>query len=65
MSKNPFGLFRQILQSAARIICPPLADKFHTCSLRSIFRHAHVAPKNRFYFFRIFHAKFCEAFFTI
>ena len=37
MSDNPFGLFRQFLQSAARIICSPMANKFHTCSLRCIF----------------------------
>ena len=37
MSKSPEGGFRQVLQSAARIICPPTGDKFHTCSLRSVF----------------------------
>ena len=30
------------LQSAARIICPSVTDKFHTGSLRGIFSHAHV-----------------------
>ena len=30
------------LQAAARIICPPMAGKFHTCGLRGIFRHAQV-----------------------
>ena len=31
------GFSDKELQSAARIICPLWADKFHTCSLRSIF----------------------------
>ena len=35
--KPPSGLFNRFLQSAARIICPPMGDKFHTCSLRSVF----------------------------
>ena len=29
LAENPFGLFRQFLQSAARIICSPQATKFH------------------------------------
>ena len=36
------------LQSAARIICLPQADKFHTCSLRSIFRQVHAPAENDF-----------------
>ena len=28
--KTPYGLFRQVLQSAARIICAPAAHKFYT-----------------------------------
>ena len=31
------------MQPAARIICPLTAGKFHTCGLRRINRHAHVA----------------------
>ena len=34
------------MQPAARIIYPLLADKFHTCGLRSVFRDAHVAAEN-------------------
>ena len=51
MSKNPFGLFRQFLQSAACIICLPVADKFHTCSLIGIFVHVHAEAKNVFTLF--------------
>ena len=51
LSKNPFGLFRQFLQSAVRIICLLMADKFHTCSLISIFVHVHAAAKNVFTLF--------------
>ncbi len=52
------------LQSAARIICPPKADKFHTCSLRSIFRHVHAAAENNFDFIRACGRELCEAFLT-
>ena len=38
------------LQIAARRICVPAAHKFHTCSLSSIFSHAHVARENDFTF---------------
>ena len=38
------------LQTAARRICVPAAHKFHTCSLSSIFSHAHVARENDFTF---------------
>ena len=34
------------LQSAARIICPLMADKFHTCRPRSIFCQVHAPAKN-------------------
>ena len=61
LSKNPFGLFRQVLQSAARIICLPLADKFHTCSLRCVFVHVHAAAENDFNFIRRFCGELCEA----
>ena len=50
VSKKPYGLFRQFLQSAARIICLPAADKFHTCSLRSMFCQVHVPPEHDFVF---------------
>ena len=51
LSKNPFGLFSQFLQSAARIMCLLKADTFHTCSLISIFVHVHAAAKNVFTLF--------------
>ena len=35
------------MQSAARRVCPPAADKTHTCSLRSVFPDAHAAGENR------------------
>ena len=40
------GLSAKSLQSAARIICLPEADKFHTCSLRSILRQVHALTQN-------------------
>ena len=62
LAENPFGLFRQVLQSAARTICLPLADKFHTCSLRCVFVHVHAAAENDFHFIRRFHGELCEVF---
>jgi hypothetical protein len=50
LSKNPEGFPTKGLQSAARRICVPVAHKFHTCSLSSIFSHAHVARENDFTF---------------
>lgn len=50
------------LQAAARIICPPMAGKFHTCGLRGIFRYAQVAAENDLNLFRRGAAKLCEAF---
>ena len=38
--------FAKGLQSAARIICLPAANKFHTCRLRSIFCQVHAPAKN-------------------
>ena len=34
------------LQSAARIICSPGANKFHTCRLRRIFAQVHAPGEN-------------------
>ena len=39
-----------------------MAGKFHTCGLRSIFRHAQVAAENDLNLFRRGAAKLCEAF---
>ena len=52
------------LQSAARIICVPVAHKFHTCSLRSIFSHAHVSRGNDCNALPPAGGKLCEAFFA-
>ena len=52
------------LQSAARRICAPQAHKFHTCSLSSIFSHAHVARENDCTFLPPAGGKLCEAFLT-
>ena len=65
MSKNPFGLFRQFLQSAARIICSPKANKFHTCSLRSVFAHVHAAVENDFEPFSLLTQRTLRGFFTV
>ena len=50
------------MQSAARIICLPMADKFHTCILRSVFVHVHAAAENDLRFIRRFGGELCEAF---
>ena len=63
--KSPFGAFRQILQSAARIICSLIANKFYTCSLKSIFRQVHALTENVFYLVFRLREKFCEAFSTV
>ena len=61
--EKPSGFFRQKdLQSAARIICPPQTDKFHTGSLSGIFSHAHVARENDFISLPPAGGKLCEAF---
>ncbi len=65
LSKKPFGLFRQFLQSAARIICPLIAAKFHTCSLISIFRQVHAPAENEFDSICALRRKLCEAFLTV
>jgi len=80
LSKNPFGVFRQFLQSAARIICSLMANKFHTCSLRSIFAHVQevncpagaretalgcAAVKNELTFIHRYRGELCEAFLTV
>ena len=63
LAKKPSGFFASSLQSAARIICLPLADKFHTCSLSCVFVHVHAAVENDFHFIRRFRGELCEAFF--
>ena len=65
LSKKSFGLFRQFLQSAARIIGSPLTNQFHTCSLRSVFVHVHAAAENDLYFICRFRGELCEAFLTV
>ena len=61
--KSPTGLFDRFLQSAARIICPPVANKFHTCSLISIFAQVHAPVENGFDFIRRYGGELCEALF--
>ena len=62
--KNPEGFSTKGSQSAARIICPSMTDKFHTGSLRGIFSHAHVARENDFISLPPTGGKLCEAFLT-
>ena len=54
-------LSASVLQSAARIICPPLEDKFHTCSLRSIFCQVHAPAENDSHLICDLRRKLCEA----
>ena len=46
MSENPMDFQAKGLQSAACIICEPMAHKFHTGSLRGIFADVHAASEN-------------------
>ena len=64
--ENPLrGFPPDFLQSAARIICSLTANKFHTCSLRSIFVHVHAAAKNVLKFICHCRGKLCEAYKTM
>ena len=63
MPENPWDFQAKGLQSAACIICVPMAHKFHTGSLRGIFSHAHVARENDFNSLPPAGGKLCEAFF--
>lgn len=61
MAERPLFLGRS--QPAVRINRPPTAGNFHTCGLRGVFCHAHVATKNDFNLFRAVRgAKICDAF---
>ena len=40
------------MQSAVCIICSPMANKFHTCSLRGIFCQVHAPAENVSHFIR-------------
>ena len=46
MAENHKGFPQKGLQSAAHRLCAPMAHKVHTCSLKSIFSHAHVVREN-------------------
>ena len=63
--KSPSAFSASSLQSAARIICLPKADKFHTCGLRSIFCQVHALTENVSDFIFCFRRKLCEAFLTV
>ena len=64
LSKTPSGFSANFLQSAARTPCAPMAHNSHTCSLRSIFRQAHVLTENDSDFIRRCCGELCEAFLT-
>ena len=63
MAENQKGFPPKGLQSAAHRLCTPMAHKVHTCSLKSIFSHAHVVRENNFTFLPPAGGKLCEAFF--
>ena len=63
--KSPPAFSARFLQSAARIICSHLANKFHTCSLSGVFVHVHAAAENALNFIRRFRGELCEAFLII
>ncbi len=58
------GFSTGFLQSAARIICPRQGDKFHTCSLRSVFCQVRAPVENGFDFICPLEDKLCETFLT-
>ena len=57
------GFFDKYLQSAACIICPLEADKFHTGSLRCIFCQVHALAENDLIFFAAFWRRTLRGFF--
>ena len=63
--ETPSGFSASFLQSAARIICSPVANKFHTCSLRSIFCQVHAPAENVLDLIFCLRRKLCEAFLTV
>jgi len=64
--ENPLrGFPTDFLQSAARIICPLEADKFHTYSLRSVFCQVHAPAENDSDPIRRRSGELCEAFLTV
>ena len=62
--KTPSGLSDRFSQSAARRICSPTANKFHTCSLRCIFGQVHALTENDSDSICRVRGKLCEAFLT-
>ena len=60
--KIPSGFSAKLSQPATCIICPPMAAKFHTCSLICIFVQVHAPAKNNFYFIRRSCGEICDAF---
>ncbi|MFQ8779532.1 MAG: hypothetical protein ACLR5E_05735 [Oscillospiraceae bacterium] len=64
MAETHKGFPQKGLQSAAHRLCAPVAYKVHTCSLKSIFSHAHVARENDFTFLPPAGGHLCEAFLT-
>ena len=61
---KPLRFSASFLQSAARIICSLLANKFHTCSLICIFRQVHALTEKFSDFIFFLRRKLCEAFCT-
>lgn len=64
MAENHKGFPQKGLQSAAHRLCAPMAHKVHTCSLKSIFSHAHVVRENDLNALPPAGSKLCEAFST-
>ena len=64
MAENHKGFLPKGLQSAAHRLCTPMAHKVHTCSLKSIFSHAHVVRENDCTFLPPAGGHLCEAFLT-
>jgi hypothetical protein len=52
LSKKWRSHFFEKMHPAARRICLPQTDKFHTCRARGVFCHVHAAAENKFHPFR-------------
>ena len=50
LSKTPFGAFRQVFAVCRAYHLSPQGDKFHTCSLRSVFCQVRAPAENFFDF---------------
>ena len=63
LSKIPHGAFRQVFAVCCAHNLSAVANKFHTCSLISIFAQVHAPVENGFDFIRRYSGELCEVLF--